>query len=78
MVGIILTPEITKRLDVHVDADFPGNWMPDDSNNPDTARSRHGYVISYAGFLVSWKLQLDTKVSLSTTEAEYIGMSQAL
>ena len=76
--GLILRPNRSKGLEVHVDADFAGNWTPDDSDDPDTARSRHGYIISYAGCPVTWKSQLQTETALSTTEAEYIGMSQAL
>ena len=61
-----------------MDADFVGNWTLDDSNDLDTARSRHIYIISYAGCLVTWKLQLQTKIALSKMEAKYIGLSQAL
>jgi len=62
-----------------VDADFCGNWdntIADD--DPDTARSRHGYIITYAGCPIIWKSQLQTEFALSSTESEYTGLSYAL
>ena len=44
----------------------------------DMARSRHGYIITYAGCPILWKSQLQGKCSLSTTESEYNGISYAL
>ena len=44
----------------------------------DTARSRHGYIISYMGAPIVWKSQLQTEIALSSTESEYTGMSYAL
>ena len=76
--GLIFTPQLDRGLEVHVDADFAGNWDPDESDDVDTARSRHGYVISYAGCPVSWKSSLQSEIALSTTEAEYVGISYAL
>lgn len=55
-----------------------GNWNTDDTENPDNARSRHGYVICYAGLPIIWKSQLQSEVALSTTEAEYTGLSYSL
>ena len=43
-----------------------------------TAKSRTGYVISFAGCPVIWGSKLQTQIALSTTEAEYIALSQAL
>jgi hypothetical protein len=46
--------------------------------DPSTAKSRSGWVIFYAGCPVSWASKLQSQVALSTTEAEYIALSQAL
>jgi len=43
-----------------------------------TAKSRTGYVIMYAGCLVTWASKVQTEVALSTTEAELIAMSEGL
>jgi len=48
----------------YVDADFAGDL--------DKKRSLTGYVFTLFGCTVSWKAQLQSVVSLSTTEAEYI------
>ena len=47
-------------------------------NDPSTAKSRTGYVISYAGCPVIWASKLQTEVVLSTTESEYVGLSESL
>mmetsp|Transcript_22323 Transcript_22323/g.48518 ORF Transcript_22323/g.48518 Transcript_22323/m.48518 type:complete len:523 (+) Transcript_22323:114-1682(+) len=76
--GFVMRPDQSKGLEVFVDADFAGNWDQEESNDRDTARSRHGYVIMYMGCPIVWKSQLQTEIALSTTESELIGLSQAL
>ena len=44
----------------------------------DTARSRHGYAITYLNCPIIWKSQMQTEIALSSTESEYIGISQGL
>ncbi len=46
--------------------------------DPSTSKSWSGWIIFYEGFPVSWASKLQSQVALSTTEAEYIAMSQAL
>jgi hypothetical protein len=50
----------------------------DAMDDPSTAKSRTGYVISYAGCPVIWASKLQTEVVLSSTESEYVGLSEAL
>jgi hypothetical protein len=76
--GTILRPTKGKGLELFVDADFAGNWDPSETEDRDTARSRHGYVITYAGCPITWKSQLQTEIALSSTESEYTGLSYAL
>jgi len=76
--GLILKPKSDRDLEVYVDADFVGNWNPDEGERRDTARSRHGYIIMYAGVPLSWKSQLQGEICLSSTESEYTGLSYAL
>jgi hypothetical protein len=76
--GVILDPKVNS-FECYVDADFCGNWNPDTaSDDPATAKSRTGYVIKYAGCPVIWQSKLQTEVTLSTTEAEYVALSSAL
>ena len=76
--GLLMTPRRDEGLEVFVDADFAGNWDPIDTTNRDTARSRHGYVITYHGMPILWKSQMQNEIALSTTESEYTGLSYAL
>ncbi len=76
--GIYLNLE-DENFEVWADADFAGNWVPEDAQwDRDTARSRSGFVIKYLGVPILWKSQLQDTISLSTTEAEYVCLSQAL
>jgi hypothetical protein len=77
--GTIFTPDENKRLEVYVDATFLQDWDPKFAwEDPDTARSRHIFAIKYTGCTTVSKSQLQSKICLSATEAEYIGISYAL
>ena len=76
--GLILKPDRSKTFEVWVDADFSGNFDRSDTENRDTARSRHGYYVMYKGCPLTWKSQLQTEITLSSTESEYTGLSYAL
>jgi hypothetical protein len=77
--GIILKPDISKSFELHVDCDFASNWVKEDTmNDPSTAKSRIGYIISYAGCPIVWASKLQTEVVLSTTECKYVGLSESL
>ena len=78
--GIRFKADITRGLEVFVDASFAGNWDKQDAltGDRDTARSRHGYIILYYGCPLIWKSQLQTEIALSSTESEYTGLSYAL
>ena len=68
-----------EQFTVYADAGFSGNWKPDEAEgNYNTAKSRSGYIIVFMNCVISAKSQLQTEVALSTTEAEYIALSQAL
>ena len=57
---------------MYIDADFCGKWdAKGELNDRDTARSKNGYIVSYAGCPIVWKSYLHTEVCLSTTESEY-------
>jgi hypothetical protein len=43
-----------------------------------TAKSRTGYVIKYAGCPLIWASKLQTEIALSSTESEYVALSQSL
>ena len=77
--GIIVKPTDSKfNLTMHVDADYCGLFGQEDPHNPDSVRSRTGYVICLSGWPIVWKSQLQTHLSQSTLEAEYTALSSAL
>jgi len=68
----------TTGLKVCVDADFAGGWSAADANSADSVLPHTGFVICYANCPVIWCSKLQTKIALSTAEAEYIALSHAL
>ena len=72
--------DITRSLEVFVDASLAGNWDKKDAQTGDcdTERSRHGYIILYYGCPLIWKSQLQTEIALISTESEYTRLSYAL
>ena len=61
-----------------MDADFAGLWNQEAVQDPVCVKSRTGYVITLEGSPISWSSKLQTEIALSTTEAEYIAMSQSM
>ena len=77
--GIFLHPKDAPIIDVYADADFAGNWNKMTAEwDPSTAKSRTGYLINFAGCPIHWASKLQTQIALSTTEAEYVALSQSL
>ena len=76
--GMILQPKAELALDMYCDADFAGLWNAEDSDDPICVRSRTGYVITLGEMPVLWVSKLQTEISLSTTEAEYIALSTGM
>ena len=77
--GIFLCPDKSKGIECFVDASFASGWRPDDANDAANVVSRTGYyVIYYASCPVHWCSKMQTEIALSTAEAEYIALSQAM
>ena len=76
--GLLFRIDKRKSLEVFVDASFAGDWNKAWSHEPSSVLSRTGYVIFYAGCPIIWLSKLQTEISLSTTESEYIALSHSL
>ncbi|MGH7974665.1 MAG: reverse transcriptase domain-containing protein, partial [bacterium] len=76
--GLLFTPTGDFKLDCYVDADFAGLWGHEDSQDPISTRSRTGYILIFAGCPILWVSKLQTEIALSTTEAEYVALSQSM
>jgi hypothetical protein len=75
---IIYKPDRSKGLECYVDANFAGGWTQADASNAENVLSRTGYVIMYDSCPILWVSWLQTEIALSTAEAKYIALSQAL
>jgi len=78
MEGLILRPDFALSTQCFVDADFAGAWDKEDCTDPSSVYSHTGYVIMYTRCPILWVSRLQTEVELSTMEAEYIALSQAM
>ena len=76
--GLILNPSNKLQVDCYVDADFAGLWNVEQDQDPLCVKSRTGYLIMFMGCPLTWVSKLQTQIALSTIEAEYIALSQAV
>lgn len=80
-IGLRFKPDPEKGFEDYCDADFIGQYNKYDSpgtTDPSIAKSRSGWIVFYAGCPIVWASKLQTQTALSTTEAEYISLSQSL
>jgi hypothetical protein len=76
--GLIMKPN-QEGMECWVDAAHAFEWNNKTaSSDPSRARSSMGYMITYAGCPMHWSSKMQTEIALSTTEAEYIALSQAM
>jgi hypothetical protein len=57
-------------IEAYSDADFAGD--------SDSRRSKTGWLVYVLGSLVAWRSRLQTYVTLSTTEAEYVALADSV
>ena len=76
--GLILRPSKLLEIDLYVDSDFAGLWSVEDKTSPESVKSRTGFVLMLSGVPVLWFSKLQSEISLSTFEAEYIALSTAM
>ena len=76
--GIIMQPDLQAGIECYVDADFAGGYHKDLSHDPVSVLSRTGYVIFYMGCPLLWVSKMQTEITLSTTKAEYVALSQSM
>jgi hypothetical protein len=79
--GLILKPDLTEsefKIDVYVDAAFASGWGTELGSNPDSVKSRTGFIIEVMGCSVIWSSKLQPCIATSTMESEYTALSMAL
>ena len=76
--GLLFKIDRSKSIEVFVDASFAGDWNKSWSSDPSSVFSRTGFLIKYAGCAITWMSKLQTEISLSSTESEYIALSHSM
>lgn len=76
--GLRFIVQPKKGIECYVNADFAGGWNSSEPHNPNNVLSRIVFVIKFTGCPVYWLSKLQTEIALSTTEAEYIALSQTM
>ena len=76
--GLIFKPTGKFNVYCYVDADFAGLFRCEDDQDPVSVKSRTGYLRMFGGCPLLWVSRLQTEIALSTTEAEYIALSQSM
>ena len=78
--GIVLRPSDIENfnIDLYVDAAFACGWGSEEGTNPDSVKSRTGYIIEIANCPVMWVSKLQTSIATSTMESEYTALTMAL
>jgi len=77
--GTIMTPDSENmRIDIYADADFAGLYTTEDKMDPVSVKSRSGVLLTFGNVLILWSSKLQSKIDLSTLEAEYIALSQGM
>jgi hypothetical protein len=75
---LILDPK-EDSFDCWVEASHASEWSSSTAMDvPNTARSSMGYMTCYAGCPMIWASKMWTEIALSSTEAEYIALSQSI
>lgn len=75
---MVIKPTTNLALDLYADADFAGLWGAEKPTDSTVAKSRTGYLVTLGEVPVLWASKLQTEISLSTCEAEYIALSTAM
>ena len=73
-----MNPSTEKGIECYVYADFVGGWNQEEGKDPGSVLSRTGYIITYANCPIIWASQIQIEVVLSTTQTEYISISQEM
>ena len=63
---------------VWADADFPGTFGQEPSENLKAVKLRHGHVTTSGGVPLVWKLQLTSEICPSTTHAKCTGLPNSV
>ena len=66
------------RVDLFTDADFTGLFATEDDQDPISVKTRTGLLLNFGGVPIFLSSKLQSEISLSSLEAEYIVLSQGM
>ena len=73
--GYVLQLNSKQKLECYMDADFASNGNPTTAgNDPAMARSRTGFLVTYAKAPIYWQSKLQTQYALSTAESKLLAL----
>jgi hypothetical protein len=74
--GMVMNPSSDVcEIDAYPDADFAGMYGHEEYTDPACAKSRTGFIITFADCPVFWQSKLQTEMALSTMEAKIIALA---
>ena len=66
--GMIIKPTGKLNLEMWCDVDYAGLYNCDPNTSASATKSRGAFLITLSNVLLFWKMQLHSKITLSTTE----------
>ena len=76
--GMTFQPNTNIQIDCYVDSNFSVLWNYDNDQDPVCVKSKTSYVLTLGVCPIQWSSKIQSKIALSTTEAEFIALSQAM
>ena len=65
-------------VDCYADTDFTGLWGYENPQDPICARSRTGFVVTFANCPLLWMSKMQAEIALSTLHSEYVELSNSV
>ena len=76
--GLVFIPYKKLVVDCYADAYFAGLWGHEYLQDPIFARSRTGFVVTFANCLLLWVSKLQKNIDLYTVHSEYVALSHSI
>ena len=76
--GLVFNPSKKLVMDCYADTDYARLWGHEDPQDPICARSRTGFVVTFANCPILWVSKKQTEISLSTLYSEYVELSHSV
>ena len=70
--GLVFNPSKKMVVDCHDDVNFAGLWVHENPQDHICARSRTGFVVTFANCSLLCVSKLQTEIDLSTLHSEYV------